>query len=73
MEQKIKQSKEKAKKGPSHTIVTVDMINEIVEQIDQLEAERKESEKGWNQKIHNIESELQQRRIEEEKKLLILK
>ena len=49
------------------------MIAEVEDQINELEKDRKEAEKSWQEKIHNIETELQQRRLEEEKKLLILK
>jgi len=38
-----------------------------------VEKDRKETEKSWNDKIQTIESELMQKRVEEEKKLLILK
>ena len=38
-----------------------------------MERERKESDKSWGEKINNIENELHQRQIEEEKKMLILK
>ena len=31
------------------------MIAEIEEQINELEQERRDSEKGWNEKIQNIE------------------
>ena len=73
MESKIEESKKKAKKGQTSNNVTVEMIAEIEGQINDLEKERRESEKSWNEKIQNIETELQQRRLEEEKKLLILK
>jgi hypothetical protein len=41
------------------------MIQDIDNQIAELEKERKESERSWNEKIQTIESELQQKRIEE--------
>ena len=56
MEHKIEESKKKAKKPNNQNIVTVEMISEVEEQISQLERERKDAEKGWQEKIHNIES-----------------
>lgn len=74
MEQKIEEGKKKSKKGGAQNhVVTVEMIAEVEDQINELEKDRKEAEKSWQEKIHNIETELQQRRLEEEKKLLILK
>jgi hypothetical protein len=70
MEAKIKEAKEKAKK-PVVSTVTVEMISKVEEEINQLEKERKETEKNWNEKISNVE--LQARRVEHEKKVLILK
>lgn len=49
------------------------MIQQLDEQIADLEKERKETEKLWNEKIQTIQGELSQKRVEEEKKLLILK
>ena len=75
MEARIKESKEKGKGKASQPTnsVTQAMIEELDQQIADLEKERKESEKSWNEKISNIENELQGKRVEEEKKLLILK
>lgn len=75
MEQKIKENKQKAKKphATQANNITNEMIQELDEQIADLEKERKETEKSWNDKIQAIESELMQKRVEEEKKLLILK
>lgn len=49
------------------------MIQQLDQQIAELEKERRETEKTWNDKIQNIEGELSQKKVEEEKKLLILK
>ena len=49
------------------------MIAELEEEIIKLESEYKEAEKVWGEKIANLEVEHSNRRIEEEKKLLILK
>lgn len=49
------------------------MIQQLDDQIAELEKERKETERSWNDKIQAIEGELSQKKIEEEKKLLILK
>lgn len=38
-----------------------------------MEREKRESDRHWQEKIHNVDNELHQRRLEEEKKLLILK
>ena len=76
MEQKIKENKDKgSKKHPSqpNSQVTQNMLQELDQQIADLEKERRDSEKTWNDKITHIETELQAKRVEEEKKLLILK
>ena len=49
------------------------MIQQLDQQIGELEKERRETERTWNDKIQNIEGELSQKKVEEEKKLLILK
>lgn len=58
MEMKIKENKEKAKKPSqqSGTIVTNEMIQELDDQIAEIEKERKETEKVWNEKIQAIEN-----------------
>lgn len=48
MEQRIEENKKKARKGQNPNIVTVEMIAEIEEQINELQQERRDSEKGWN-------------------------
>lgn len=58
MEMKIKENKEKAKKPSQQngTIVTNEMIQELDDQIAEIERERKETEKAWNEKIQAIEN-----------------
>lgn len=75
MEQKIKENKEKAKRPqPAQTSnITQEMIQQLDQQIAELEKERRDTERTWNDKIQNIEGELSQKKVEEEKKLLILK
>lgn len=41
------------------------MIQELDDQIAEIEKERKQTEKNWNEKIQVIENELQQKRVEE--------
>jgi hypothetical protein len=60
------------KKGAQH-IVTIEMISEIEEEIIKLESEYKDMQQSWTEKINNLDVEHSNRRIEEEKKLLILK
>jgi hypothetical protein len=49
------------------------MISEIEEEIIKLESEYKDMQQSWTEKINNLDVEHSNRRIEEEKKLLILK
>ena len=48
-------------------------VRNLDEVLSRLEREKRESDKHWQDKIHNVDNELHQRRLEEEKKLLILK
>ena len=49
------------------------MILKLEEEIAELEQERRETEKLWEEKVKAIDSEYAQKKIEEEKKMLILK
>jgi multidrug resistance efflux pump len=72
IEEKIKENKEKMRKGNSN-VVTVEMISEIEAEIIKLESEHKEAERVWGEKLANLEAECANRRLEEEKKLIILR
>ena len=72
VEERIRENREKLRKGTQH-VVTVEMISEIEEEIMKLETEFKELQKSWQEKISNVEVEYSNRRIEEEKKLIVLK
>jgi hypothetical protein len=73
IEEKLRENREKMKKGQASNVVTVEMISELEEEIMKLEAEHKDAEKVWGEKLSNLEVEFSNRRVEEEKKLLILK
>ena len=49
------------------------MIEQLEAEIEALQREKKDVEKHWQEKIGLIDQELHQKRVEEEKKLLILK
>ena len=53
--------------------ITPEMITSLEEEISILEQERREYEKLWQEKIRAIDIEYEQKKLEEEKKLLILK
>lgn len=61
---KIKENKDKSKKGLAH-IVTIEMITDIEAEISSLEKERNESEKGWEDKLKNLDLEITIRQVEQ--------
>ena len=50
------------KKG-NNNVVTIEMIAEIESEIMKLEAEHKESERMWQEKLSNLEAECANRRL----------
>lgn len=73
MEQKMSHNKQKEKGKKMQAVISPEMIEELEEEIDSLEKEKKDVEKHWQQKIAMIDQQLYQKRQEEERKLLILK
>lgn len=65
--------KEKAKSRKPIQTVSPEMILKLEEEIAELEQERRETEKLWEEKVKAIDAEYAQKKIEEEKKMLILK
>ena len=49
------------------------MISQLQEEISDLEKQRKDTEKTWHQKISAIDTELREKKMEEEKKIMLLK
>lgn len=49
------------------------MVSYLEEEITNLEEERRESDRLWQEKIRAVDAEYSQKRREEEKKLIILK
>ena len=49
------------------------MIKTLQDEVRQLQAMKKQGEKEWQDKIKNIDLELYKKRMEEEKKMLILR
>ena len=54
-------------------MITQDMIQGLEAEIKKLQAERREGEKMWQDKIKTIDIELMLKRTEEEKKMLIMR
>lgn len=53
--------------------VTPEMLEQLEDEVNSLEQARKEAEKVWYDKISAIDSELREKKMEEEKKLMMLK
>ena len=68
----LNKEKAKSKKG-SEQFITEEMVEGLEREIRQLESDRREGERGWQEKIKAIDIELIHKRNEEEKKLLILR
>lgn len=74
IEQKLAINKEKAKtKKQNDNLISEEMIASMEAEVKQLELQRKEGEKNWQEKIKAVDIELMIKRNEEEKKLMILK
>ena len=73
LEQKLAAGKERLRNKKPVPTVTPDMISELEEQIAGLEEERRDNERLWQGKMRAIDLEFEQKKLEEEKKLLILR
>ena len=73
--EKSKQLKKTSQQSQQSHIQTIteDMIKTFEEEVKELEHKKKQGEKQWQQKIKIIDLELYKKRVQEEKKMLILR